>query len=101
MVEEKNCLRQNRFEGKRNEPVGIECLVSVKYQATSQMTGDLEECLSDWGRQHLDKEIGVLPVNMEHGGRLSIFIHWVMGWKQNIRAVHVQTNTPPRKTAAH
>lgn len=65
------------------------------------MTGNLEECLSDWGRQHLDKKIGVLPVNMQHGGRLSILIHRAVGWNQNIRIVHVQTATPSRNTAAH
>lgn len=63
MVVEGKCRRQNqRVEVKRKEQDCWSriCLVLVKNWAASQTTGNLRERLSDWRRQHLDKEIAVL-----------------------------------------
>ena len=68
MVVEGKCGRQNqRVEVKRKEQDCWNriCLVWAENWAASQTTGNLRERLSDWRRQHLDKEIAVLSAHAE------------------------------------
>lgn len=73
----------------------------MKNQATSQTMGNLRERLSDWRRQHLDKEIGALSVNMKGREGYPSSFAGQSGGSRTEKGLAIQTNTPSRKPAAH
>ena len=45
--------------------MGIEYFFSASEKSGYKQADEGRECLSDWRRQHLDKEIGALSANMQ------------------------------------